>query len=192
MVLFVKECVMTTGWRASGRGRSAFTLVELLVVIAIIGILVGLLLPAVQAAREAARRMSCSNNTLTDESTGVSEVLAVDAHRYLVIERDSNAGSDAKFKHIYLADTQAATDVSSIASLPRTQLPESVKPISKSLLIDLRDDRFGLGAEATAEKPEGLCWGPDLPDGRRLLVVCVDNDFEVERQSEFYAFAISL
>ncbi|MDX1930290.1 MAG: esterase-like activity of phytase family protein [Pirellulaceae bacterium] len=129
---------------------------------------------------------------LTDESTGVSEVLAVDAHRYLVIERDSNAGNDAKFKHIYLADTQGATDVSSIASLPRTQLPESVKPISKSLLIDLRDDRFGLGGEATAEKPEGLCWGPDLPDGRRLLVVCVDNDFEVDRQSEFYAFAISL
>ena len=63
---------------------------------------------------------------LTDESTGVSEVLAVDAHRYLVIEHDSNAGNEAKFKHIYLADTQGATDVSSIASLARTQLPESV------------------------------------------------------------------
>ena len=129
---------------------------------------------------------------LTDETTGVSEVLAVDADRYLVLERDSNVGLEAKIKHIYLADTRGATDVSPVASLGRNSLPAEVKPISKRLLIDLRDERFGLGGELTAGKPEGLSWGPGLSDGRRMLMVCVDNDFEIDRQSEFYAFAVGL
>jgi hypothetical protein len=129
---------------------------------------------------------------LTDESTGVSEVLAVDAQRFLVLERDSRVGSEARIKHIYLADIRGATDVTFVPSLNRSDLPASVRAISKTLLIDLRDDRFGLGGEETAEKPEGLCWGPNLPDGRRMLMICVDNDFEVERKSDFYAFAISL
>lgn len=129
---------------------------------------------------------------LTDETTGVSEVLAVDADRYLVLERDSDVGLEAKIKHIYLADTRGATDVSSVASLGRNSLPTGVKPISKRLLIDLRDERFGLGGELTAGKPEGLSWGPGLSDGRRMLMVCVDNDFEIDRQSEFYAFAVGL
>ncbi len=129
---------------------------------------------------------------LTDESTGVSEVLAVDTDRYLVLERDSLPGTEAKIKHIYLADTRGCTDVSSLTSLGRAELPVGVKPIAKRLLIDLRDERFGLGGDQTAEKPEGLCWGPELADGRRLLMVCVDNDFEVQRQCEFYAFAIKL
>jgi hypothetical protein len=47
------------------------------------------------------------------------------------------------------------------------------------------------GAQAP-EKPEGITWGANLPDGRRLLIVCTDNDFENERTSEFYAFAIAL
>ncbi|MCU0714843.1 MAG: esterase-like activity of phytase family protein [Pirellula sp.] len=127
---------------------------------------------------------------LTDESTGVSEVLAVDAERYLVLERDSRSGVDAKFKRIYLADTKGATDVTQVSRLGRTELPSGVRTITKTLLIDLLDERFGLGGEKVAEKPEGLCWGPTLADGRRLLLVCVDNDFETERQSEFYAFAI--
>lgn len=127
---------------------------------------------------------------LTDESTGVSEVLAVDSNRYLVLERDSRSGLEAKYKRIYLADSKGATDVTAIPRLGRTELPAEVKPVAKTLLIDLLDERFGLGGETVAEKPEGLCWGPSLPDGRRLLYVCVDNDFEMERQSEFYAFAI--
>jgi hypothetical protein len=129
---------------------------------------------------------------LTDESTGVSEILAVDADRYLVIERDSKMGAEAVIKHIYLADTRGATDASAVAKLNRSDLPSGIRAISKTLLIDLRDEKFGLGGDATAEKPEGICWGPELPDGRRLLIVCVDNDFEADRQSEFYAFAIAL
>ena len=129
---------------------------------------------------------------LSNESTGVSEVLAVDATRYMVLERDSRLGVDANIKHIYLVDSKKATDVSGENGFARTELPKNVVELEKRLLIDLRDDSFGLGGAATAEKPEGLCWGPQLKEGRRLLVVCVDNDFKVDRQSEFYAFALRL
>ncbi len=43
---------------------------------------------------------------LTDESTGVSEVLAIDSSRYLVLERDSNVGAAALIKKIYLQISQ--------------------------------------------------------------------------------------
>ncbi len=127
---------------------------------------------------------------LTDESAGISEILAVADDRWLVLERDSKAGNEARIKRIYLIETGEATDVSQLASLGRRELPAGVQPVRKKLLIDLLDDRWGLGGANAAEKPEGMAWGRNLPDGRRLLIVCVDNDFETDRKSEFYAFAI--
>jgi hypothetical protein len=41
---------------------------------------------------------------LEDESTVVSEVLALDAKRYLVLERDSLSRDQARIKRIYVAD----------------------------------------------------------------------------------------
>jgi len=113
---------------------------------------------------------------LDDESTGVSEVLAVDNHRYLVIERDSRFGVDAKIKKIFLADVTDASDVSGVESL-KEGLGDSTKPIKKRLLIDLLAPEFGMSGELAPEKPEGLAWGPTLPNGQRLLIVCFDNDF---------------
>ncbi len=43
---------------------------------------------------------------------------------------------------------------------------------------------------AIAEKIEGLTWGPDLPDGRRLLYVVSDNDLVPKNPTQIYAFAI--
>ena len=126
---------------------------------------------------------------LTDESSGVSEILAFDETRYLVLERDSKSGVEAKVKRIYLADVHEASDVSELASLRQTN-DHDISPVSKHLLIDLLDDRFQLSGERAPEKPEGLCWGPVLPDGRRMLIVCVDNDFESNRSSEFLVFAV--
>jgi hypothetical protein len=122
-------------------------------------------------------------------STGVSEVLAIDENRFLVLERDSNAGIEAKFKNIYLADLRGATDVSAVGSL-RDGLPAGTQPATKRLLIDLLDPAFGMSGEKAPEKPEGLAWGPRLADGRRLLMVCFDNDFDPARESIFVAFAI--
>lgn len=123
-------------------------------------------------------------------STGVSEVLAIDENRFLVLERDSNAGIEAKFKNIYMADLREASDVASIGSL-RDGLPAGIRPASKRLLIDLLDPAFGLSGENAPEKPEGLAWGPRLADGRRVLMVSFDNDFDPARESIFVAFAIA-
>ena len=39
-------------------------------------------------------------------------------------------------------------------------------------------------------KFEGLAFGPDLPDGRRLLLVTADNDFLPDQPFRLYAFAV--
>lgn len=135
------------------------------------------------------KTMSELNYVLDDESTGVSEVLAIDETRFLVLERDSESGVDAKVKRIYLADLAEASDISHLDSIAQG-IPTDLKPIRKELLIDLMSPSYGLNGEKTPEKPEGLAWGPSMADGRRLLVVCFDNDFEEARQSILAAFAI--
>lgn len=126
---------------------------------------------------------------LTDESTGVSEVLAIDSSRYLVLERDSNVGAAALIKKIYLADLTAVTDVSNVESLlsPGTT---NHKEVQKKEFIDLLTPEYGLNGETVSGKPEGLAWGPRLRDGRRLLIVCYDNDFVPTTDSIIAAFAI--
>ncbi len=119
----------------------------------------------------------------------LNEVLAISDTSFLAIERDGEPGLAAKFKRIMLIDTSEATDVSGIESLP-AGLPESIKPVAKRVFIDLLDPTFGLVGETLPEKIEGLAFGPDLKDGRRLLVVCSDNDFVETNASQFYLFAI--
>jgi len=122
--------------------------------------------------------------------TGVSEVLAVSETKFLVLERDSEIGQDAKIKRIYLADISTASDAASIDSLPQKDLPKDFVPVSKRLLFDLLDDRFGIGGNRAAEKPEGLSWGPPMADGRKTLWICCDNDFDPKVKSEIYCFAV--
>jgi hypothetical protein len=125
---------------------------------------------------------------------GVSEILAINDHEFLVIERDnrSNLQSPPQAptrKTIYKIDLAGATDVSGIESLPVGALPAGIVPVSKTLFIDLLDPDFNLAA-TIAEKIEGLAWGPDLPDGRHVLYVISDNDLTPSLATQIYAFAI--
>lgn len=126
---------------------------------------------------------------LDDETTGVSEVLAIDEGTFLVLERDSLLGEQAKIKRIYLADGTNASDVSGVESL-RQGVSAGSQAVAKRLLIDLLDPRYGFHGANAPEKPEGLAWGPKLEDGRRLLMVCFDNDFEPTNTTIFAAFAV--
>ncbi len=127
---------------------------------------------------------------LDDAGNGASEILAVNDHEFLVIERDSKAGKEAAAKKIFLIDLAWATDVSAVERLPAAGLPKGVKPAAKKLFFDLLDSRFGIAGPDCLEKFEGLAFGPDLPDGRRLLLVTADNDFVADRPFRVYAFAV--
>ncbi|MFL5328372.1 MAG: esterase-like activity of phytase family protein [Gemmataceae bacterium] len=69
-------------------------------------------------------------------------------------------------------------------------MPPEIKPAAKSLFIDLLDSRYQIAGSKVPEKFEGLAFGPDLPDGRRLLLVSVDNDFIATAPTRVYAFAV--
>lgn len=122
---------------------------------------------------------------LDHHETGVSEIVALTARQFLVLERDSRAGADARTKKLFRIDLDGATDVSQTAALPA-----GVKAVRKRPFLDLLDPKFGLAGAHLPEKFEGLAFGPDLPDGRRLLVVTADNDFVASVPFRVYAFAV--
>ena len=123
---------------------------------------------------------------------GVSEILAIGEEDYLVLERDSDAGESAGFKKIFRISTKNATDVSKIISLPAPKLPEGIVPVTKTLFLDLLDPKFGLKGKDFPAKIEGLAFGPDLPDGRKLLIITTDNDFKPDEPTWIYAFAVKI
>jgi hypothetical protein len=127
---------------------------------------------------------------LEDKGNGLSEILAINNQEFLVLERDSKGGKDAAFKKIYHINLAGATDVSAVAALPASELPSSIQPVKKTLFLDLLDKKFAIAGDECPEKFEGLAFGPDLPDGRRLLLVSADNDFIAEQPLRIYAFAI--
>ena len=125
---------------------------------------------------------------------GVCEILAINDHEFLVVERDNRSNLQTPpqaptRKTIYKIDLTGASDVSGIDSLPAGALPASVTPVSKTLFINLLDADLNLTA-TIPEKIEGLSWGPDLPDGRHLLYVISDNDLNPSLATQIYAFAI--
>jgi len=124
---------------------------------------------------------------------GISEILAINDHEFLVVERDnrSNLATPPQAptrKSIYKIDISGASDVSKV-TLPASALPPGVVPVTKTLVLDLLDPAFQL-AGTIAEKIEGLAWGPDLADGRHLLYVVSDNDLNPALPTQIYAFAV--
>jgi hypothetical protein len=107
-----------------------------------------------------------------------------------VLERDGDAGESAGFKKIFRISTKNATDVSKILELPAPMLPVGIVPVTKTLFLDLLDPKFGLKGKDFPAKIEGLAFGPDLPDGRKLLIITTDNDFKPDEPTWIYAFAV--
>lgn len=135
--------------------------------------------------------------TLDSSKHGISEILAVNAHQFLVDERAGKGGpsSEAKLYLVDLNQEQAPTNVSAIASLAKPGPAENVVPLTKTRFADigsLLDDAPGAYAndKGLPEKMEGCAFGPDLPDGRHLLLVTNDNDFSAEYPNYIFAFAV--
>ena len=136
------------------------------------------------------RTKECLYQRSNGRKNGVNEIVAVNKHQFLIHERDGDAASQAGFKAIFLVELRGATDISAIPSLPSLEIPPGVTPAAKKLLVDLLDPRYGLAQSDFPAKIEGLTFGPDLPDGRHLLLVSSDNDFVPQEPTRLMAFAI--
>jgi hypothetical protein len=127
----------------------------------------------------------------------VSEILAINDHEFLVIERDAFEGEKAKTKSIVKIDIAGAGDASAVASLPATGAPEGIKPVAKAPFINMLNPKYGLNDDRMPEKIEGSSFGQDLapckelPEGSHVLVVSADNDFRQDLPTWFYIFGVS-
>jgi hypothetical protein len=138
---------------------------------------------------------------LANNNNVVSEILAVNSHQFLVIERDTNSGTAAVTKQIFLIDTNGATDISSIGNpassaatqtgLPTNKTPSGVTPVSKTLFLDLLNPTYGLAGANFPKDIEGIAFGPDLSNGDHLLLVTSDNNLDKNTPSYIYAFDIT-
>jgi len=111
-------------------------------------------------------------------ANGLSELLALDDRTVIVLERSFAVGVGNRAK-LYLASLNPAAEVTGEPAAP----DHPTGP--KRLLADL--ETLGLDPDNL----EGLDLGPVLPDGRRVMVMVSDNNFQPEVQStQVVAFAI--
>ncbi|MFC5749883.1 esterase-like activity of phytase family protein [Actinomadura rugatobispora] len=111
--------------------------------------------------------------------TGISEILAIDDHRYLALERSWLEGVGYKVK-LYEFDLRGATNV---LSRPGLTDGRPYRPVAKRLVLDLSTVR------PPVQNLEGLAWGPRLATGECTLVVGSDDNFDSGEVTQFLAFA---
>ncbi|GAA3385057.1 esterase-like activity of phytase family protein [Cryptosporangium minutisporangium] len=113
-------------------------------------------------------------------TNGLSDLVALGDGRFLMIERAAVPDRLRIGVRIYLAEVGRATDV-----LGRDSV-RGATPMTKTLLLDL-DDAPGL----RVDNFEGATLGPELPDGRRTLLLVSDDNFHWALTSQIAAFALT-
>jgi hypothetical protein len=116
---------------------------------------------------------------------GLVELLPLNNQFLLAMERSFSVGAPGTGNTIKLYDVAlpGADDVNGFDSL--ALLLGSIEPVEKTLLLDL--DVLGI----PLDNIEGMTFGPDLPDGRRSLILVSDNNFSPAAFTQFLLFAIS-
>ncbi|MGW0230192.1 esterase-like activity of phytase family protein [Actinopolymorpha singaporensis] len=123
------------------------------------------------------------NPPTASADNGVSELLAVDRHRYLVLERSYAAGVGNTIR-LYEVDDRGATNV-----LRRHSLADGgYRPVRKRLVVDFAD--FANAGLPHVDNLEGMAWGPRLPSGEWTLVFVSDDNFNPTQVTQVVALAI--
>lgn len=113
---------------------------------------------------------------------GISDILWTGKDRLLVIERSYSTGRIPCTIRLFEADLSKATDISSLGSLKDHP---KVKMASKKLLLNM--DELGI----LTDNIEGITFGPTLPNGKRSLVLVVDNNFNPLEKMQFFLFEVN-
>jgi hypothetical protein len=133
----------------------------------------------------------------TNKTYNSSELLALNGHEFLVLERDGKGLGDASqavVKRIYKIDLAGATDIGQLGIQGEANLlPYAV---TKTLFLDIKDNlvaKHGISDKAVPAKLEGLAFGQDIVENGKTwhtLYVGNDNDFVpgVAGPNNFYVF----
>ena len=116
---------------------------------------------------------------------GLVELLPLDDDSLISMERSFSVGAPDTGNTIKLYDVSlaGADDVNGFDSI--ALLLGSIDAVQKSLLLDL--DELGI----PLDNVEGMTFGPNLPDGRRSLILVSDNNFSPAAFTQFLLFAAS-
>jgi hypothetical protein len=137
--------------------------------------------------------------------SGVSDIVALNDHQFLVDERDGHGradGSDAVAKQLFIIDTNGATDVTDLSG---EALKDAAIPKSGPFLdIVAALGANGIPLSEVPAKIEGLAFGQDVTvDGQveHTLYVSNDNDFlsqvplsdgaMVDNPNQFFVFGFT-
>lgn len=112
---------------------------------------------------------------------GVSEILAFDDNKLLVVERGYTTGRLGCHVRIYLADLSGADDISGVESLTFSPLHKLLK---KQLVLDLENTGRYI------DNIEGITFGPSLANGHKTLVLIADDNFIPLQKTQLLLFEI--
>jgi hypothetical protein len=153
------------------------------------------------------------DNLVGGKSYNSSEILAVNSHQFLVLERDGNGlgnvtstgaadtSSVAAMKQLRLVDIAGATDVSNLSGA--AQLGATGVAQTTSLFLDLVPALLGAGftADQIPSKLEGATFGSDIVENgvtKHTLYIGNDNDFlgtlsngTVKNDNKFFVFSFT-
>lgn len=116
---------------------------------------------------------------------GLVDIQALDNKgTFLAMERSFAVGV-GNTVILYETSVKGATNVANIFSLADPNV--WYKPMSKEWVADFETD---LGVKP--DNLEGMTFGPPLPDGRQLLIVVSDNNFNPNQITQFIAVAVKL
>jgi len=129
--------------------------------------------------------------------SGVSDIVALNHHEFLVDERDGKGlgdGSNASVKQVFKIDLAGATDVTGMDGATA-----ATHAVGKSLFLDIVGVLNGVNGIPRSQIPaklEGLTFGEDVDVGGTLthtLWVSNDNDFlpAVAGPNQFYVFGFT-
>ena len=148
---------------------------------------------------------------LLTKGTGVSEILALNNHEFLVDERDGKGretnngdpGDNAKVKQLFKIDLANAVDVSAMdgPTAAMNPVPKSTIPFLDIVAVLTAN---GIQAFDVPSKIEGIAFGPDVKQGSttyHTLWVANDNDFLINTKdpdgnpllnpSQFFVFGVT-
>jgi hypothetical protein len=111
---------------------------------------------------------------------GVPEVLMLDPHRMLVLERSYAQGIGNSLR-VYIIDTRAGSDTINVAALDSG----NHTPAKKKQLINF--DSLNL---RKLDNTEGMSFGPRLANGNRTLIFVSDDNFNRNQVTQFLAFEL--